>query len=99
MGKHYSTCCEAPLKQKMLWLDKVVTDTNFKIVTSGKEKKTHKVPVTKKLFWKIYYITIKPITRTFIKQNVKDVQFRYFCTKCDKQNNGKWDFKLEDKDG
>lgn len=85
-----STCHNAELVQKMLYLGKVVTDPNFKVVTTG--TKVVKVP-TNKPWWKFW----KPKTHTVQEQvtNTKDVQFRYYCTECSKSSTGRWEFRHE----
>ena|SRR3990167_4781361 len=83
--RHRSTCHQAPLRQKMMYLGKVVTDPNFQIVTTG----TNKV---KRKWWQLW----KPKFKTTTSRKVKDVRFRYSCDDCDKQNNGEWDFIHED---
>jgi len=65
--RHKSTCHQASLKQKMLYKGKIITDPNFKIVTTNKDNTT----------------------------SVKDVRFRYYCTKCNKQNEGKFETQLK----
>lgn len=92
--KHYSACCKTPVKQKMLYLDKIVTDPNFKIVTTGVTEETRSIKVRNKWyqFWLPKYKTEK-----FKKKysNTKKVTFRYFCTKCNKQCKDEWEFKHE----
>ena len=73
-------------------MGKVVTDPDFKIVTSSKAT-TKKIP-TNKRWWQLWRpkFTIKHIPAG---QNVKNVQYRYYCTKCNRQNPGRWEFKYD----
>lgn len=91
--KHSSTCHNAPLKQKMLYLDKVVTDPDFKITTDPKAKTITKQVLSSRKWWQLWKPRLVTVTETTGGgQHTKNVCFRYYCTKCNKQNNGEWEF-------
>lgn len=91
-SKHSSTCCGAELTQKMLYLGKIVTDPKFTLVTTGTQKVKVTEPTGKKWwqFWKPKFVAATKSQR-FTKY--KEVQFRYYCDDCGKQNNGEWQFR------
>lgn len=92
--KHSSTCHGAELAQKMLFDGKVVTDPKFQIVTSGENVVKVAETIRRKWYqlWKPKHAVV--IVEKRVKgSKTKDVIFRYFCTDCNKQNEGKWEFK------
>lgn len=91
--KHTSTCHDAPLTLKMLHMGKIVTDEKFNLITSGTQKVTEEKTIYKKLFWKFHIKLVKEVTRTQRYSDTKPVQYRYYCDKCKKQDEGKWEFK------
>lgn len=85
--KFTSICHDAPLVQKMLFNDKPVAK-GFEIYSTSNEP-IHET--RHREWWQIW----KPKSwqvRIGVMQVIvpKYVTYRYYCTKCDKRNNGKW---------
>lgn len=101
--RHTSRCCDAPLKQKMLYKDKIVTDPNFKLIETGikkvKETVREEIPL-RKHFWQFWVAKMVIQTKIVIKkenyQKPKHVTYNYFCTTCDKTNGDKWEYVTYD---
>lgn len=90
-SKHYSTCCGAPLKQKKIYKNKVVKDPSFKIAQTTTEYIRHR-----RKWWRLWRPKTTTEEEPKITTTYKNVHYRYFCTACGKQNNGKWEFLHED---
>lgn len=97
--RHYSTCCGAEVTQKRM-LDGVVDDKPFRAATITPRKVKESKIVYKKIFW-IFYIKRTVVHETVVRDisAVTPYQYRYFCTKCNKQNESSWDFKHSVEEG